>query len=94
MDRRSFGKLMAGTVTAAGIRGTGRAVRQPSLQKSPVRTVRQAVAVICGNRFYFTVGSNLPAPGRRQSLRENSKSRDQCGEIRERAREAGAKEPA
>jgi FG-GAP-like repeat/FG-GAP repeat len=36
MDRRSFGKLMAGTVTAAGIHGTGRAVNPPSLQKSPV----------------------------------------------------------
>ena len=36
MDRRSFGKLMAGTVTAAGIHGTSMAVNQPALQKSPV----------------------------------------------------------
>jgi len=36
MDRRRFGKLMAGTVTAAGIQGTGRAGNQPSLQKAPV----------------------------------------------------------
>jgi hypothetical protein len=36
MNRRSFGKLVAGTVTAAGIHGTGRAINPPSLQKSPV----------------------------------------------------------
>ena len=36
MDRRSFGKLVAGTVTAAGIHGTSVAVNQPALQKSPV----------------------------------------------------------
>jgi len=36
MDRRRFGKLMAGTVTAAGIHGTGMAANQPSVQKLPV----------------------------------------------------------
>jgi hypothetical protein len=36
MDRRSFGKLVAGTVTAAGIHGTSMAATQPALPKSPV----------------------------------------------------------
>ncbi|HXP07061.1 MAG TPA: VCBS repeat-containing protein, partial [Acidobacteriaceae bacterium] len=36
MDRRTFGKLVAGTVTAAGIHGTTMAANQTNAQKSPL----------------------------------------------------------
>src|SRR5271163_3484523 len=34
MNRRSFGKLLAGTVTAAGVHGISEAARKPSLEST------------------------------------------------------------
>ena len=67
MDRRSFSKLLAGTVTAAGIHGINAAESKPALQKSSISDTRPVVAAIHGSWLFSML---LPLMPPKQAPRE------------------------